>query len=266
MTHQDVKGEIAGLRAEINRHNRLYYVDAAPTISDREYDRLIERLQTLEAEHPELITPDSPTQRVGGEPLAEFKTVRHAVAMLSIENTYNHDDIREWDARIRRGLTPGESIRYVVELKVDGVAVSLRYEKGVLVLGATRGDGERGDDVTANLKTVRGIPLVLDEDPPALLEVRGEVYMTNAELVRLNELRRAREETPFANPRNATAGSLKLLDPRLCGERRLRFVSHGLGESEGVASGSYYEITRRLRDWGLPVSPETKVFDSIDDV
>jgi DNA ligase (NAD+) len=266
MAHEDVQGEIAGLRAEINRHNRLYYVDAAPTISDREYDRLIERLQALEAEHPGLITPDSPTQRVGGEPLAEFKTVKHAVAMLSIENTYNHDDIREWDARIRRGLTPGEAIRYVVELKVDGVAVSLRYEQGAFVLGATRGDGERGDDITANLKTVRGIPLILDDDPPPVLEVRGEVYMTNAELARLNEVRRAREDLPFANPRNATAGSLKLLDPRLCGERRLKFISHGLGAVEGLDVTSYAELLRRMKTWGIPVSAYNAVYDTIDAV
>ena len=233
MANKDVKGEIAALRAEINCHNRLYYVEAAPIIGDREYDRLMERLQAIETEHPDLITPDSPTQRVGGEPLSEFKTVTHAVPMLSIENTYDHADIREWDARVRRGLTPGESIRYIVELKVDGVAVSLRYEQGVFVLGATRGDGDRGDDITANLRTVRGIPLVLDDDPPSLLEVRGEVFMTNAELARLNELRRAHEESPFANPRNATAGSLKLLDPRLCGLRRLKFISQRAGSRRG---------------------------------
>lgn len=266
MAHTDVEREIAALRSEINRHNRLYYVDAAPAISDREYDRLIERLQAIEAEHPDLITDDSPTRRVGGEPLTEFKTVRHAVPMLSIENTYNHDDIREWDERVRRGLTPGEAIRYVVELKVDGVAVSLRYEKGGFVLGATRGDGERGDDITPNLRTVRGIPLVLDGDPPALLEVRGEVYMTNAELARLNELRLARDETPFANPRNSTAGSLKLLDPRLCGRRRLRFISHGLGAFEGIEVASYSELLRRMKTWGIPVSPYNAAFDSIDEV
>src|SRR5262249_13788622 len=157
--------EVAGLRAEINRHNRLYYVEAAPEISDRQYDRLMERLQALEAEHPELITPDSPTQRVGGEPLAEFRTVTHSVPMLSIENTYNYGELREWDARVRRGLTAGEPVRYVVELKVDGVAVSLRYEHGRFVLGATRGDGERGDDITTNLRTVWGIPLALEGDP-----------------------------------------------------------------------------------------------------
>jgi DNA ligase (NAD+) len=266
MAHTDVKREIARLRAEINRHNRLYYVDAAPEISDREFDRLMKQLQQLEAANPELITPDSPTQRVGGEPLAEFRTVAHAVPMLSIDNTYNFDELREWDARVRRGLTTGEKVRYVVEIKVDGVASSLRYEQGVFVLGATRGDGERGDDITTNLKTVKGIPLVLDGEPPALLEVRGEVYMTNAELVRLNELRRANGEPPFANPRNSTAGSLKLLDPRLCATRRLRFVAHGLGAFEGIKLRSYSEIQKRIRGWGVPISPHTAVFDSIDAV
>ena len=212
LASKKVEHEIEKLRDEINRHNRLYYLDAAPEISDREYDRLMARLMELEAENPELIRPDSPSQRVGGAPLAEFASVAHAVPMLSIDNTYNYEELREWDARVRRGLNPGEPVAYVVELKVDGVAVSLRYEEGKFVLGATRGDGERGDDITANLRTVRDIPLSLHGRPPALLEVRGEVFMTNSELARLNELRRADGEKPFENPRNSTAGSLKLLD------------------------------------------------------
>jgi DNA ligase (NAD+) len=266
MAQSDDSREIAHLRAEINRHNRLYYVEAAPEINDKQFDHLMKRLEELEAKHPDLVTPDSPTQRVGGEPLAGFATVTHNIPMLSIDNTYSYDEVREWDARIRRGLTPNDRIRYVVELKVDGVAVSLRYERGRFVLGATRGDGERGDDITANLRTVREIPLALDDKPPKLLEVRGEVFMTNSELARLNEIRRAEGETLFANPRNSTAGSLKLLDPKLCGQRRLRFVSHGLGESEGLDATSYYESTLRMKEWGIPVSPETKVCDTIDDV
>ena len=217
----------------IERHNRLYYVDAAPIISDREYDRLMERLESLEKEHPELGLPDSPTQRVGGQPLDEFSSITHAVPMLSIENTYNFDEVREWDARVGKGLNPGEQVCYAVELKVDGVAVSLRYESGRFVLGATRGDGYQGDDISSNLRTVRGVPMVLGDHPPEILEIRGEVYMTNAELIRLNGLRAANEELPFANPRNATAGSLKLLDSKLCAVRRLRFVAHGLGETRG---------------------------------
>src|SRR5271166_4513426 len=211
----EIEREVAHLRAQLNRHNYLYYVEAQPEISDREYDKLMSRLTELEALHPELVTPDSPTQRVGGQPLAGFATVQHRVPMLSIDNTYSYDELREWDVRVRKGLNRDEPVRYVVELKVDGVAVSLRYEQGKLVLGSTRGDGERGDDITANLKTVRTIPLVLQGRPADLLEVRGEVYMPNSELLRLNELRRAADEPPFANPRNSTAGSLKMLDSRI---------------------------------------------------
>src|SRR5438876_1424178 len=165
MPSKEIEREVARLRRELNRHNYLYYVEAQPEISDREYDRMMERLTALEGQYPELVTPDSPTQRVGGQPLEGFATVRHLIPMLSIENTYSYDEVREWDARVRRGLNPGEPVRYVVELKVDGVAVSLRYERGKFVLGATRGDGERGDDVTLNLRTVKGIPLSLHGDP-----------------------------------------------------------------------------------------------------
>jgi DNA ligase (NAD+) len=266
MASKQVVNEIKALRDELSRHNRLYYEEAAPEISDREYDRLMARLMELEAEHPDLLTPDSPSQRVGGAPLAEFRSVVHAVPMLSIDNTYSFDEVREWDVRVRRGLNPGEPVTYVVELKVDGVAVSLRYEEGRFVLGATRGDGERGDDITANLRTVREIPLVLHGRPPALLEVRGEVFMTNPELARINELRRAEGERPFENPRNSTAGSLKLLDSRICRQRRLRFISHGLGEAQGINETSYEKITQQMKEWGIPVSPQTRKYDSIDKV
>src|SRR5437763_1857829 len=188
---EEIEREVARLRRELNRHNYLYYVEAQPEVSDREYDRMMERLTALEGQYPELIAPDSPTQRVGGQPLEGFATVRHLIPMLSIDNTYSYDEVREWDARVRRGLNRDEPLRYVVELKVDGVAVSLRYEDCRFVLGATRGDGERGDDITANLKTVHEIPLILQDCPASVLEVRGEVYMTNSELVRLNEPRRA---------------------------------------------------------------------------
>ncbi len=266
MAMDDLEREAEALRGEIERHNRLYYLEAAPEISDREYDRLLERLKTIEAEHPELAVDDSPTRRVGGAPLAQFATVVHAAPMLSIDNTYNFNAIREWDARVRRGLNPGEPVCYVVELKVDGVAVSLRYEKGVLVLGATRGDGERGDDVTANLRTVREIPLKLKGEVPDVLEVRGEVYMTNAELARLNEIRREAGGKPFENPRNSTAGSLKLLDSRLCAQRRLRFVAHGLGETRGLDDSSFYETFQKLKALGLPVSPYIARRETIEEV
>ncbi len=266
MASESVRRGLKSLRDEIDRHNRLYYLDAAPEISDRDYDRLMERLEAIEAEHPELVTPESPTQRVGGEPIDGFAPVTHVVPMLSIENTYQADEIREWEARVRKALNPDEPVRFVVELKVDGVAVSLRYEDGRLALGATRGDGSRGDDITTNLRTVRGIPLTLADNPPPLLEVRGEVYMTNSELVRLNELRRAIEESPFANPRNATAGSLKLLDPKLCGARRLRFVAHGLGAATGLKVHSYVEILNDLKRWGIPIGPQTSAYETIDEV
>jgi DNA ligase (NAD+) len=262
----DPKAEIDALRAEIDRHNRLYYVDAAPVIADREFDHLLRRLTDLEAAHPELASPDSPTQRVGGQPIESFQTVRHAVPMLSIDNTYSHDEIREWDARVRRGLTSSDEIRYVVELKIDGVAVTLRYEDGKLVLGATRGDGERGDDITSNLRTVKSVPLALAGSHPGLLEVRGEVFMAESELVRINDHREAEGLPLYANPRNVTAGSLKLLDPRLCAERRLRFAAHGLGAMDGVAERSYWDILSRMREWGVPCSPHSARFDSIDAV
>jgi DNA ligase (NAD+) len=266
MAHKDVEREIEQLRTEIERHNRLYYVDAAPEISDREFDRLLKRLEQLEAEHPELVTPNSPTQRVGGRPLEEFATVTHSVPMLSIDNTYSYDEIREWEARVRRGLTSGDTVRFVVEMKVDGVAVSLRYEQGRFVQGATRGDGYQGDDITANLRTIHSIPFVMADDPPPLVEIRGEVFMPFAELARLNEIRREADETPFANPRNATAGSLKLLDSRLTGKRRLQFLAHGLGESRGVSATTYSAILSDLKRWGIPISPHYAVYDSIDDV
>jgi DNA ligase (NAD+) len=263
---KDVEEEIARLRAEIDRHNRLYYVEAAPEISDKEFDLLLKQLEAIEAEHPELVTPESPTQRVGGQPIEGFRTVAHSVPMLSIDNTYSYDEVREWDARIRRGLTPGEAVRYVVELKVDGVAVSLRYEKGSLALGATRGDGYQGDDITANVKTIHEVPIRLADRPPEVLEVRGEVYTTIAELARQNEQRRAAGEVPHANPRNSTAGALKLLDPKLCAKRRLRFITHGLGEEKGVGRRYYSEILDDLKRWGLPVSPQTAVYDTIEEV
>src|SRR5579864_227489 len=266
MAHADVKREIDRLRAEIDLHNRLYYVDAAPEISDREFDRLMKRLEEIEAQHPDLVTPESPTQRVGGEPLAFFETVAHSVPMLSIDNTYSVDEIREWEARVRRGLNPGERVRFVVELKVDGVAVSLRYEQGRLIQGSTRGDGYHGDNITANVRTIRSVPLTLTGSAPRLLEVRGEVFMPNSELARINELRRAADEAPFANPRNSTAGTLKLLDSKLCAERRLQFVAHGLGATQEFEAATYSETLKHLKRWGVPVSPHTAVYDTIDEI
>jgi DNA ligase (NAD+) len=256
----------AELRQLINHHNYLYYVEAKPEISDREFDKLLEELQQIEAKHPELVTPDSPTQRVGGEPIGGFVTVRHREPMLSIDNTYNEDELREFDRRVRKGLS-GEKVRYVVELKIDGVAISLTYEQGRFTVGATRGDGERGDDVTHNLKTIHGLPLRLrTEQPPALFEARGEVYMALAELARVNREREAQDLEPYANPRNLTAGTLKLLDPKQCAKRRLRLFSYALGAVEGVSVKTHLESLELLRRFGFPVNPHIEAFDNIDEV
>jgi len=257
---------IGELRREIERHNRLYYVDARPEISDREFDRLLDELKQLEDAHPRLRDDNSPTQRVGGAPIEGFRTVAHRVPMLSIDNTYNANELREFDGRVRK-LLGGKSIAYVVEPKIDGVAMSLTYEAGRLTVGATRGDGERGDDVTHNLRTIAEIPLRLaDDHPPPLFEVRGEVYMTRDELVRVNQQREAAGEEPYANPRNLTAGSLKMLDPKQCATRRLRFFAYGLGATEGVRLHTHMELLDLLRRFGLPVNPLVSCCFSIDEV
>src|SRR6516162_8132080 len=229
-----VQKRIEELRKLIDYHNHKYYVDAKPEISDREFDRLLQELKTLEEQHPKFFTPESPSQRVGGKPIAGFVTVRHRVPMLSIDNTYSADELREFDRRVRK-LLEGEPVTYVVELKIDGVAISLTYENGLFTVGATRGDGERGDDVTHNLRTIRGLPLRLRSDrPPQILEARGEVYMTTEELARLNKERGSKGLEPFANPRNSAAGTLKMLDPRLAAGRHLRLFTYSLGATEGV--------------------------------
>jgi DNA ligase (NAD+) len=261
----DPRRRIQELRQLVDYHNRKYYLDAEPEISDREFDALLRELEDLEKAHPELITPDSPTQRVGGAPLSGFTQVRHAVPMLSIENTYSPADLREFDARVRK-LLKGASLRYLVEHKIDGVSVTLHYEKGVLTLAATRGDGEVGDDITANIRTIHDIPLRLAGTPPARLEVRGEVYMTNSELSRLNALQQARGERLFANPRNATAGTLKLLDPKQCGQRRLRFFAHGEGAFGHEGLNSHHAFLQRVAKLGLAVVPHSAPLATIDDV
>ena len=261
---QDAASEIAKLREEIRHHDRKYYVEAAPEISDREYDRLVERLKELEAAHPELVTPDSPTQRVGDAPVDHLAPVTHRAPMLSIDNTYSLDEHRKYAARVER-LLPGETMEWVVELKIDGVAVSLTYEEGRLVQGATRGNGRVGDDITHNIRTLADVPLRLAGDsPPRLLEVRGEVYMTNSELVRINEVRKDRGEEAYANTRNVTAGSIRLLDPRICAERHLRFFGHGVGAAEGLRSRSHRGFLAELTEYGIPATPRVEVFDSFD--
>ncbi|NLF30750.1 MAG: NAD-dependent DNA ligase LigA [Planctomycetes bacterium] len=263
----DIRQQIETLRREIRRHDRLYYVEAAPEISDRQYDRLMDELKALETAHPELITPDSPTQRVAGEPVEAFATVTHAAAMLSIDNTYDHESLREFDRRVRRGLDGRAPGGYVVEPKVDGVAVNLRYENGRLVLAATRGDGRTGDDITANVRTIRVIPWRLRGDDggvPEVVEVRGEVFWPTALFLQANARRVEQGLEPFANPRNGAAGTLKQLDPAVVKERRLSFVAHGFGEISGDLPERASQLAARLERWGVPFSGETTIVADID--
>ena len=256
--------EIDRLRDEIRYHDRKYYVEAQPEISDLEYDRLLQRLQQLEAAHPELITPDSPTQRIGDQPVAELTQVRHRVPMLSIENTYNTDELREFGRRTNR-LLEGEPIEWVVELKVDGAAVAIVYEDGVLARALTRGNGVLGDDITHNVRTIGDVPLRLSgTDVPPVLEVRGEVYMTNSDLVALNEQQRAAGLPPYANTRNLAAGAMRMLDPRICAERRLRVFCHGVGYCEGLRSTKHMDFLHEIGEYGLPPTPLVQCFSSFD--
>jgi len=261
-----VQERIENLRREIEYHNYRYYIEACPELTDLEFDRLLDELKNLEKEHPELVTPESPTQRVGGAPIAGFRQVRHEVPMLSIENTYNEAEVREFDLRIRR-LLEGNAPGYIVEHKIDGVSASLIYENGVFTLGLTRGDGTRGDDITHNLRTVRDIPLRLraDASPPDMLEVRGEIFMTHTELSRLNRIQAERDEKVFANCRNAAAGSLKLLDPRESSRRNLRFFAHGEGRTGGFAAAAHSEFFEKVRNYGIPVVPHSPPLNSIDE-
>jgi DNA ligase (NAD+) len=262
----DVRERIEELREQIRYHNRLYHIEDAPEISDAEYDALYRELESLEAAHPELVTPDSPTQRVGGEPLEEFEEVRHAVPMLSLANARKTEELKEWDARVRRLLGPDEetNLRYTTELKIDGLAVSLRYENGRFVRGATRGNGVVGEDVTAQLRTIRSVPEKLWDEPPGVLEPRGEVYMTLESFEKLNRRQEAEGKPPFANPRNAAAGSIRQLDPRITATRPLTIFLYGAGEG-GELYESHSAMLDALKSYGLRVSPYA-VHDSIESV
>lgn len=254
MTRAEAEKRHAALAAEVRLHDELYYIRAQPVISDAEYDRLYRELVDLEMTHPELATEDSPTRRVGGAPLTEFHSVRHLSPMLSLENTYSQEEAREFVNRVQR-LLPGEPLEWIVEPKVDGVAMSLRYEQGRFTLGATRGDGTTGDDITENLRTLRNLPLRLaTKHPPALLEVRGEVYMTKAGFKRLNQERVSAGEEAFANARNSAAGSLKQLDSRLVAKRPLALIVYGLGRVEGDAPThqTHAAVLHWLKELGFP--------------
>jgi DNA ligase (NAD+) len=257
--------EIAALRETIRHHDRKYYVEATPEITDLQYDRLMQQLTKLESEHPELITADSPTQRVGEQPVSHLNQVAHREPMLSIDNTYNETELRKFIARTE-GLLSGEPIEWVVELKIDGVAASLIYEEGLLVRALTRGNGKVGDDVTHNVRTIADVPLKLTTDrPPSLLEVRGEIYMTNSALVSLNERQAAKGEAAYANTRNVAAGSIRLLDSRICAERNLRIFCHGTGYCEGLAATNHIEFLDEIASYGLPPTPLVQAFSKFDD-
>lgn len=269
---ESVVDRIDALRQLISEHNHYYYVLDAPTVSDAQYDRLMLELQALEQAHPDLITPDSPTQRVGAAPLAAFDSVRHTVAMLSLGNAFDADEVSAFDRRVQdtlRGagmLAEDQQVAYQAEYKFDGLAISIRYENGRLVQAATRGDGQTGEDVTSNIRTLRSLPLALRGDFPDVLEVRGEVLMTRADFELLNQNQRERGEKIFVNPRNAAAGSLRQLDPRITASRPLRFYAYGWGQMTGRARTD--DLHAAVLDWfetlGLPVSPRRERVIGID--
>jgi DNA ligase (NAD+) len=256
-----VKQEIEALKQAIHQHDHLYYVTNSPTISDECYDALFRRLKQLESTHPECITSDSPTQRVGGKVDERFKAVVHPAPMLSLDNTYNVDEVRAFHQRVLRGL-PGvsdETIEYVVELKFDGLAVALTYEDGLLVSGATRGDGLQGEDITANLRTIRSIPLRIDSKSFSRIEVRGEVYMPKKEFERINAKRAEEGEAPFANPRNAAAGALRLLNPAITAERKLDIFIYTVGYLKGNSFQTHYEMQEKLSELRFPINEHNRL-------
>ena len=254
-----VESQIAELRRQLDEHSYRYHVLDDPIIPDAEYDRLYKELVTLEKDHPELVTPDSPTQRVGGSPLSEFAEVTHEIPMLSLDNAFSDEEMGAFDKRVRDRLELAE-IHYTAEVKLDGLAISLLYEQGKLVRAATRGDGTTGEDVTSNIRTIKSIPLALRSTGyPERLEVRGEVFMTKSGFEELNIRQEEQGEKLFANPRNAAAGSLRQLDPMLTARRPLQFLAHGIGIVEGAAlPASHFEILQTLKTRGLPVSADTE--------
>lgn len=256
----EILERLQALREAIRRHDYLYYVRAQPEISDLEYDRLMQDLTAIEASFPELVTPDSPTQRVGEEPMEGLVQVAHRAPMLSIENSYTVEDLQKFAERTSKSLD-GEAVEWVVELKVDGVAISVRYENGLLVQALTRGNGEVGDDVTHNVRTIADVPLRLYGDKiPAVLEVRGEVYMTNSDLVLLNKRQQELGKELYANTRNVASGTIRLLDPKLCAERKLRMLVHGVGVCEGMTAENHMQFLEQVSSLGLPPTPHCKCF------
>jgi DNA ligase (NAD+) len=262
---RSLAARIERLRETIRRHDHRYYVLAQPEISDAEYDRLMRGLTALEARAPHLVTPDSPTQRVGGIPDEAFRPVRHATPMLSLDNAFNEEELLAWHQRVAKAL-PGVSPTYTVELKIDGVGLALTYERGRLSQAATRGDGTTGEEVTANARTIRAIPLRLAGSPPRRLEVRGEVYMARKAFERYNAAANREGGETFANPRNAAAGSLRQKDPRVTAARPLRFFAHSYGAVEGASFASHGEFLEACQRFGLPITEEAQVCRTFDEV
>lgn len=261
-----VKKEIERLRKEIRHHDWRYYVLSQPELSDKEYDELLSKLKELENKFPQLVTADSPTQRISATIQEGFRTIKHRQKMLSLDNTYSFEELKEWQARVQKGLA-SEKIEYVAELKIDGVSANLSYKDGLLTIGATRGDGELGEDVTANIKTIRAIPLRLEmERPPKFIEIRGEVYLELKDFQAINKERELQGEPLFANPRNAASGSLKLLDARIAAARSLNFFAHSLGESSQEIFSTQWEFLQELKKARMPVNPQSKLCKNIDEV
>ncbi|MCH8195805.1 MAG: NAD-dependent DNA ligase LigA, partial [Chloroflexi bacterium] len=266
MAKTSAAGRIAELRRTVDYHNHRYFVVDDPEISDAEYDLLLRELQELEAEHPELQTPDSPTQRVGATPVDAFQSVRHPVALLSLANAFDLDELTAWHARTSK-LLEGEPFGMVCELKIDGLAVAITYEDGMLVTGATRGDGETGENVTQNLRTVRSIPL---STPPAQsprrFEVRGEVYMPRSGFERMNRQRAEDGQPPFAHPRNAAAGALRQLDPKVTASRPLDIFVYSLGWSDDAMPDNHWDTLKRLADLGFKLNPHNRLCGAVEEV
>ncbi|MCP5340447.1 MAG: NAD-dependent DNA ligase LigA, partial [Sinobacteraceae bacterium] len=255
----------AELRAQIAQHDYRYHVLDDPEIPDAEYDRLVQELLALEREHPELVTPDSPSQRVGARPSAAFATIEHRIPMLSLDNGFSDEDLIAFDSRIREKLGGESEVVYSAEPKIDGLAVSVTWEDGRLVRAATRGDGTRGEDVTANVRTIRSVPLQLRAGAPRKLEARGEVFMPLAGFERMNRQADARGERTFVNPRNAAAGALRQLDPRISATRPLELFFYSVGELDGPdLPQRHSEMLARLRDWGLRTCPEIAVVQGVE--
>lgn len=258
-----IRTQIESLREDLGRHNRLYYVDASPEVTDLEYDQLLKQLEALESKHPEYDSPDSPSHKVGGAPIEGFESIEHRVPMISIDNVYDEESLLEWDQRVQKLL--GHQPEYTIEYKIDGVALACVYENGSLVQGVTRGDGRVGDDVTHNARTIGGVPLRLaGKNHPAVLEIRGEAIIANSDFAQIKAAQEKAGEQVFANSRNATAGAMKSLDPVTCAKRRLRFFGHGIGYTEGVGYTKHTDYVTDLRKFGVPTSPLTAAFPNIE--